>query len=310
MRECTKCKSNEYINKNLVMMINDCGHPLCRNCVENLFARNSAPCHVCGKTLLKNNFWKQQFDDPMIEKENYHRKRLRKYYNKKQDDFASLRDFNDYLEHFEELIANLACDVDVEETEARIATYIEENKDVIERNRRKRDEDQEWIEKNLQEERAMKDRVNSYYQLDTEDQKVSAVADSKAIIDELRQSDENAEAILDRERKKQIEIEMEEKEKAEDRKRRAKELHQSRKRAVADSMSFVTIQRQAGRSFFYQPLQLPINGPAVPTYDELESLGYLHHIKKPSNHRVAGGFTAQTGCQRALLESRIDLFAC
>ena len=86
---------------------------LSSNCVENLFARNSAPCHVCGKTLIKNNFWEQQFDDPMIEKENYHRKRLRKVkmpvnynflfqqiFNKKLDDFSSLLDYNDYLERF------------------------------------------------------------------------------------------------------------------------------------------------------------------------------------------------------------------
>uniref|UniRef100_A0A1I7XTN7 Complex1_LYR_dom domain-containing protein n=2 Tax=Heterorhabditis bacteriophora TaxID=37862 RepID=A0A1I7XTN7_HETBA len=30
MRECVKCKSNEYTNKSLVMMINECGHPLCK----------------------------------------------------------------------------------------------------------------------------------------------------------------------------------------------------------------------------------------------------------------------------------------
>ena len=79
----------------------------------------------------------------------------------------------------------------------------------------------------------MKDRLASVYHQDTEEQKVSAVADSKAIIDELRQSDETAEvrffisknskvifkAILDRERKKQIEIDLEEKEKALERKR-------------------------------------------------------------------------------------------
>lgn len=49
-----------------------------RNCVENLFARNAGPCHVCGKTLRKNNFWEQVFDDPLIEKETHIRRRLRK----------------------------------------------------------------------------------------------------------------------------------------------------------------------------------------------------------------------------------------
>lgn len=98
---------------------------------------------------------------------------------------------------------------------------------------------------------------------------------------------------------------------------------QSRKRAQ-ETTSFVTIQRQAGKSFVYQPLVLPLNGPPIPSYEDLESLGYLQHIKKPSpvfttfktvedwyfQHRLAGGFTVHTGCLRALFESRIDLYAC
>lgn len=46
--------------------------------MENLFARNSGPCPQCGKILWKKGFWRQIFDDPMIEKENYIRKKLRK----------------------------------------------------------------------------------------------------------------------------------------------------------------------------------------------------------------------------------------
>lgn len=46
--------------------------------MESLFARNSAPCPQCGKVLWKKGFWEQTFDDPMIEKENAVRKRLKK----------------------------------------------------------------------------------------------------------------------------------------------------------------------------------------------------------------------------------------
>lgn len=62
------------------MMINECGHPLCKNCVENIFARNANVCpyNGCGKTLKKNNFWEQVFDDPRVERENAVRKRLDK----------------------------------------------------------------------------------------------------------------------------------------------------------------------------------------------------------------------------------------
>lgn len=309
MRECVKCKSNEYTNKNIVMMINECGHPLCRNCVENLFARNAAPCHVCGKTLRKNNFWEQIFDDPMIEKENHIRRRLRKIYNLKLEDFSSLREFNDYLERFEYLVANLASDIDVEETEMEINTFKDTNIELIERNRKKLDDDQKWVMQHLKEEKDMKNRLNEVHQQETKEEELSAVKDTKAIIEELRESDVPAEVILDRERKRQIEIELEEKEKAAERKRRNKEMMDGRKRAADWSTSFATVQRQSGRSYEYTPLQLLINGPAVPELEQLESKGYLRYIKVPSQHRVAGGFTAHTGCMRALFESRIDLFS-
>lgn len=308
MRECGKCKSSEYTNKNLVMMVNECGHPLCRNCVDNLFARNAAPCHICGKTLRRNNFWEQVFDDPMIEKEAHIRRRLRKIYNLKKDDFPSLREFNDYLERFETIVCNLTSGVDVEETEAEIAEFKEANQELIERNKKRLDEDQIWIMQNLKEDREMKNRVDYVHNQEHNDETRSAVKDTKAIMEELRESNVPAEVILDRERKRQIEHELEEKEEAARRKKRNKEILQDRKR-MAESMSFSTSQRSSGRTFVYKPPRLLINGPGLPNEEELESKGYLQHVRAASLARMAGGFTTQTGCLRALFESRIDLLS-
>lgn len=62
------------------MMINECGHPICQNCVENIFSRNANTCPQpgCGRILKKNTFWQQMFDDPFIEKENFVRRRVLK----------------------------------------------------------------------------------------------------------------------------------------------------------------------------------------------------------------------------------------
>ncbi|KAK6028167.1 CDK-activating kinase assembly factor MAT1 [Ostertagia ostertagi] len=285
MRECGKCKSNEYTNKNLVMMVNECGHPLCKNCVENLFARNAGPCHVCGKTLRKNNFWEQVFDDPLIEKETHIRRRLRKVYNLKKEDFPTLREFNDYLERFECLVCNLAYGIDVEETEAEIAAFKETHAELIERNKKKLDEDQIWIMQNLKEDREMKNRVDQAHNQENKEVERSAVKDTKAIMEELRESNVPAEVILDRERK---------------------QILQDRKR-MAESMSFSTSQRMSGRAFEYKPPRLLINGPPIPSKEELEAKGYLQHIRAASLARVAGGFTTHTGCLRALFDSRVDL---
>ncbi|CAD6195833.1 unnamed protein product [Caenorhabditis auriculariae] len=265
------------------MMINECGHPLCKNCVENLFARNSGNCHVCSRLLKKNGYREQIFDDPLIDKETAIRRRLRKIYNLKRDDFPTLREFNDYQER-------------------------EKNKDTIERNKRRLDEDQKWIEDNLRDERAMKNRINEVLAQESKENENTAVTDTKAIMEELRESNVAAEIILDRERKRQIEKELEEKEEQEKRKRIHKELLQDRKRH-AESMSFTSTMRVAGRPYTHQPLDLVINGPTLPSMKDIETMGYLTHMKAASAGRVAGGYTSSLGCMRAIFESRVDLLA-
>ncbi|PIC49123.1 hypothetical protein B9Z55_007831 [Caenorhabditis nigoni] len=309
MRECRKCKSNEYTNKQLVMMINECGHPLCKNCVDNIYALNSGNCHVCNRLLRKNGFREQIYDDPLIDKETFLRRKLRKIYNLKQDDFETLREFGDYQERFETLVYNLVFETDVVETNAEIQAFEEKHKEQIDRNKRRLDEDQKWIEDQLREERAMKSRLVEHMETDArEKENTTAVTDTRAIMDELRDSNVAAEVILDRERKKQIEKELEEKDEQEKRKRRNKEMLQTRKRA-AENMSFNTVIRIAGRAYVHQPLELVINGPPMPNPAEIESMGYLAHIRAASQDLIAGGYTSALGCSRALFEARIDLFA-
>ncbi|CAL2034025.1 unnamed protein product [Caenorhabditis brenneri] len=282
MRECKKCKSNEYTNKQLVMMINECGHPLCKNCVDNIFAMNSGECHVCNRVLRKNNFREQIYDDPLIDKETFLRRKLRKIYNLKQDDFATLKEFGDYQERFETLVYNLVFETDVSETNAEISAFEEKNKELIDRNKRRLDEDMKWIEDQLRDERAMKLRISEHLETDAkEKENQTAVTDTRKIMDELRDSNVAAEVILDRERKKQIEKELEEKDEQEKRKKRNKEILQTRKRA-AENMSFNTVIRIAGRAYVHQPLELVINGPPMPSPKQIEDMGYLAHIRQAS----------------------------
>ena len=66
--------------------------------------------------------------------------KVSRLFNKRREDFNSLRDFNgicsfssfvDYLEESEELIFNLVESKDVQETEQKIAQYQAENRDLI-----------------------------------------------------------------------------------------------------------------------------------------------------------------------------------
>ncbi|KAF9615598.1 hypothetical protein IFM89_024687 [Coptis chinensis] len=69
------------------------------------------------------------------------RKRISNIFNKREDDFPSLRDYNDYLEEVEDLTFNLIEGINVPAIETRIAKYQEENGDQIMNARARRAEE-------------------------------------------------------------------------------------------------------------------------------------------------------------------------
>lgn len=71
----------------------------------------------------------------MVEKEIDIRKRVLKDYNKKEEDFATLREYNDYLEEIETIIYNLTNNIDVVNTNKRIEQYKKDNKEIIMKNK-------------------------------------------------------------------------------------------------------------------------------------------------------------------------------
>lgn len=58
-------------------------------------------------------------------------------FNKTEDDFESLDDYNEYLIEIEDIIYNLVRNINVIETKERIDQYKRENKEIIMRNRMK-----------------------------------------------------------------------------------------------------------------------------------------------------------------------------
>ncbi|KAK3027194.1 hypothetical protein RJ639_040365 [Escallonia herrerae] len=59
------------------------------------------------------------------------RKRITSIFNKREDDFTSLREYNDYLEEVEDMIVDLVEGNDVPFIEAKIAQYQKENAEQI-----------------------------------------------------------------------------------------------------------------------------------------------------------------------------------
>ncbi|KAJ7090236.1 CDK-activating kinase assembly factor [Mycena belliarum] len=125
--QCPVCKSDKYLEKKLRLLVSSCYHKMCESCIDRLFTLGPAPCPICNKVLRKLAFTPQTFEDLGVEKEIAIRRRIAKEFNKRVEDFTTLREFNDYLEDVEDITFNLINDVDPVGTETRIAAYREAN---------------------------------------------------------------------------------------------------------------------------------------------------------------------------------------
>ncbi|CZR55742.1 related to TFB3-TFIIH subunit (transcription/repair factor) [Phialocephala subalpina] len=138
---CPVCKSNRYLTPTLQFLINpECYHKMCSTCVDRIFTSGPASCPVpyCGKTLRKKGFHKAFFGDLKVERECDIRKRVGAVYNKRQDEFETLLDWNNYLEDVEGLIFDLVegSKEDRSRAEEKLRAYKERNLGEIEANKR------------------------------------------------------------------------------------------------------------------------------------------------------------------------------
>lgn len=159
--ECPSCKSSRYLKPNLRILVNPvCYHRLCEDCVNRIFATGPAPCPYegCGKILRKNKFKEPNFEDLVVEKEVDVRQRVSKTFNKRREDFATLKEYNDYLEEVEDIIYKLSNDIDVEENQAKLQEYEQKNRSAILENSRRQqfDEEQQELRNKYEKERRSK----------------------------------------------------------------------------------------------------------------------------------------------------------
>uniref|UniRef100_A0A803MFG5 MAT1 centre domain-containing protein n=2 Tax=Chenopodium quinoa TaxID=63459 RepID=A0A803MFG5_CHEQI len=59
------------------------------------------------------------------------RRRIISIFNKREEDFPSLKEYNDYLEEVEDMTCNLIEGIDVPAIEAKIAQYERDNSEQI-----------------------------------------------------------------------------------------------------------------------------------------------------------------------------------
>ncbi|KAE8447029.1 hypothetical protein EG329_011164 [Mollisiaceae sp. DMI_Dod_QoI] len=199
---CPVCKSNRYLNPSLQFLINpECYHKMCSTCVDRIFTSGPASCPVpyCGKTLRKKGFHKAFFGDLKVEREVDIRKRVGAIYNKRQDEFETLLDWNNYLENVEDLIFDLVegGKEDKMRAEERLRAYKESNLGEIEANKRAGLEEMELEKKR---ERAEKEAARQRRLLaikEAEEEKMDVEKSKREVLEKLASGEGDAKEITE-----------------------------------------------------------------------------------------------------------------
>ncbi|CAG8523275.1 3015_t:CDS:2 [Diversispora eburnea] len=140
---CPICKNTRYLTPNMKLLVSECYHKIL--------------------TLRKINFVVPTFEDLSVEKEVRIRKRIAQQFNKRQEDFPSLREYNDYLEMVEDIVWKINNNINKQETDELIERYTRENKDnIIHNARRQIDEEKLAAYKQACEKREKRAQFENY----------------------------------------------------------------------------------------------------------------------------------------------------
>lgn len=322
---CPNCGTTKYANTNLKMMVNVCGHSLCESCVEQMFVKGAAKCPTCNTVLKRTQFRIQLYDDENVEKELEIRKRLLKDLNMREEDFETLREYNDYLEMFETCVANLANGVDVLETNRRIEQFKTDNANKLARNKGRLSRDMQLIEQLLEEEQEahLARTGQAMSEAPTTNRLQQAVSRQENLVDALLNSTLPAEMIVNSYKQKIVqEQKLQDKMESDMQKQVAAQLAARRQQTVTFSTGVqLTRNRGGGDSddepmdttdsqgvqFTYQPPRWEAVGPPCPTPRTIVKNNYLVHVRPPREVELACGFKSIYPCQRALQEAILDL---
>ncbi|XP_058820194.1 CDK-activating kinase assembly factor MAT1 [Topomyia yanbarensis] len=305
---CPRCKTTKYRNPSLKLMVNVCGHTLCESCVELLFLKGSGSCPECNVALRRSNFRVQLFEDSKVDKEIQIRKRILKDFNKKEDDFNSLDEFNNYLEMIEEIVFNLCNNIDIINTNKRIEQYKKENRDIILKNKTKLSKDELELEQLIEiekEESEQRKKELTMIELEMRKQKAKNKED---LIDSLMASYDDASAIVDKfaqraEKQQQFPLP----------KPLAppppKQTHFSTGIKFQSQHGFLPVPKvEEGPCYTYQPQIFPKEGPIPPSMADIQNNGYIAFIRPQTLAEQAGGFNTHISCLRAIQDALVGLY--
>ncbi|GAB1863775.1 CDK-activating kinase assembly factor MAT1 [Camponotus japonicus] len=299
---CPRCKTTKYRNPSLKMMVNVCGHTLCESCVDLLFLKGSGACPECKIPLRRTNFRVQMFEDSMVEKEVNIRKRILRDFNKREEDFSTLREYNDYLEEIETVIYNLANNIDIAETNKKIEQYKKDNKEQIAKSKSKIARNEYELDEMIELEKQKEEEKRKELVKEEIEAKRRKIRDKAALIDELSFSDSNATSIIESFtsviQKKEAKVPV-----------KATQFSTGIKFGNQGNQSYLSVPKiEEGPLYSYTPIRQQIEGPSPPGWREIQARGYVSHVRNECEVDRAGGFKAHVACLRALQEAMAGLY--
>lgn len=252
----------------------------------------SGPCPKCLIPLRRNGFKLQQFQDASVDVEVEIRKRVLLDFNKTEDDFENLNDYNDYLEEIEDIIYNLVKNINILETNERIQKYKRDNKDIIMKNRMKSKREEIALDELIEEEKMHTQYKRDEVLRDEAEQRSKKLRVDAELIDSLAHSNSDAKDIVNIYAHKKEEIPVPKS------KPTSKPPINFTKfsTGVKFNQSSISIPIKEGPLFKYEPVYHKLNGPSCPDISQLESLGYMKYIRGESGSELAGGFLIKTSC--------------
>ena len=216
-----------------------------------------------------------------------------KDFNKQEEDFHSLREYNDYLEMVEDIIFNLTHNIDTLDTNKRIQHYKEENKSLIIKNRSKMSKDALELMDILTMEEKQQNQVKIEMKLLEEAERAVKVKNKEKLIDDLMFGEDDATKILAEHRETLA------------REERAKAMFSTGLDQESNSSAVTAVTAQ-DEMFVYTEPTMDMMGPLPPPIDQLEN--YLVNIRAASTGEKAGGYQESLGCFRALQEAMAGLY--
>ncbi|KAL7637477.1 UNVERIFIED_CONTAM: hypothetical protein RMT77_012205 [Armadillidium vulgare] len=305
-QQCPACKTTKYRNPQMKLMVNVCGHALCDSCVKLLFIKESGECPECEMVLKRSKFRVQVFEDPSVEKEIDVRRKVMKIFVKQEEDFETSNEWNEYLEEIEEIVYSLVNDQNKAEAEKKLEYYEKQNKDDIRKSYTKKSKEEEELERLLEEEKLRQIERNRLLQEEEEKNKMAKIKNHSSLLNDLMSSEGDATLIV-KSYAERLRVEQD--------KEKENDLHQKVQRRQNRTLQFssgvkfgVAVQSVSNDSpmklesvYHYEAPSMP-NCLQTPALEQLESKGYLNHIRKASPQANAGGYTEHYACLRALQE--------